>query len=245
MVCLARTALFAFFAWTAAAVAGAQAQAPAEPAPTPMLVELFSSQGCPSCPPAEEFLSELAQRPDLLVLSLHVDYWDYLGWKDPFAQRAFAERQRAYAHTFPQRFIYTPQLIVDGRVQEVGSEREAVERLVDRTRAEPVKRLHMRREGKLVMIENPEGVAVPDGRHAAVWFVTFDPVRHTKVTRGENAGRTLDNVNVVRRLQRIATFTGEPITVTLDPSLVEHGQGCAVIVQAGNAGAVLGLLPVE
>src|SRR5689334_7353524 len=100
----------------------------------PVVVELFTSQGCNSCPPADAFLGELAARPDVLALSLHVDYWDYIGWKDPFAQRAYTERQRSYSRALNQRFVYTPQMVIDGTLQGVGSETATINKLIEKAR---------------------------------------------------------------------------------------------------------------
>src|SRR4051812_29577801 len=100
----------------------------------PVVVELFTSQGCNSCPPADAFLGELSRRPDVLALGLHVDYWDYIGWKDPFAQRAHTDRQRSYSRTLNQRFVYTPQMVIDGTLQGVGSETATINKLIDKAR---------------------------------------------------------------------------------------------------------------
>src|SRR5277367_5521376 len=96
----------------------------------PVVVELFTSQGCNSCPPADAYLGELAKRPDVLALSLHVDYWDYIGWRDPFAQHAFTLRQRDYSHALSERYVYTPQMVINGQLQGVGSQRGDIERLI-------------------------------------------------------------------------------------------------------------------
>src|SRR5690242_20233995 len=102
----------------------------------PVVVELFTSQGCNSCPPADAYLGELAKRPDVLALSLHVDYWDYIGWKDPFAHHAFTLRQREYSRALSQRYVYTPQMVINGDLQGVGSERRTIEALIARAEKE-------------------------------------------------------------------------------------------------------------
>jgi hypothetical protein len=225
--------------------AGAQTQAPApaqvqsqqappqQAQPTrPVLVELFTSQGCNSCPPAETFLRELSQRNDLIAIELHVDYWDYIGWRDPFASRALTHRQRAYSRAMEQRYVYTPQMIIDGRFQEVGSDREAVLRLIERARA-------AKPAGPTIEAIAPHGDAPPGVRisgpvpsPAVVWAAALDPAHETDVLRGENGGQRLVNTNVVRRLERIGTYDGTAIELPL--FICEPHQSLAVVVQAAN-----------
>src|SRR5690606_23996855 len=106
----------------------------AQAADRPVVVELFTSQGCSSCPPADRFLGELAARPGVIALGLHVDYWDYIGWKDPYARRAHTERQRDYSRTLNQRYVYTPQMVINGAFQAIGSDRAAVDGLIEEAR---------------------------------------------------------------------------------------------------------------
>ena len=108
---------------------------PSRPAEGPWAIELFTSQGCSSCPPADAYLGVLAKRPDIVALSFHVDYWDYIGWKDAFATRATTERQRAYARVLKQRYVYTPEMVVEGIGHDTGRERAGIERLVGRSAA--------------------------------------------------------------------------------------------------------------
>ncbi|HLJ64950.1 MAG TPA: DUF1223 domain-containing protein, partial [Stellaceae bacterium] len=103
----------------------------------PVVVELFTSQGCNSCPPADAYLGELAARPDVLALSFHVDYWDYIGWTDPYSSKQATQRQRAYSHQMALRYIYTPQMVVNGTSEGVGSERQTIERLITSAAARP------------------------------------------------------------------------------------------------------------
>src|SRR5438309_7939527 len=112
----------------------ALAVAPVQAGERPIVVELFTSEGCSSCPPADALLAELAKRPDVLALSFHVDYWDRLGWKDPFSSRAATDRQNRYAKLLKLATVYTPQIVVDGRWEAVGSDRADVERALDRAR---------------------------------------------------------------------------------------------------------------
>ncbi|HIP78736.1 MAG TPA: DUF1223 domain-containing protein [Kiloniellaceae bacterium] len=206
----------------------------------PVVVELFTSQGCSSCPPADALLDELADQPGLLALSFHVDYWDYIGWKDPFASPRHTQRQRDYARTLGLRYVYTPQIVVDGRRDVVGSRRGAV---ADAIEAEA------RRPGRLEvkMVEDgggkvtlSAGDAPPEG--ATVYLVMFDDDHETDVARGENRGRSIHNANVVREFRKLGRWTGEAMEFPLDFAAAQRDGrgGCAVIVQAGTTGPVLG-----
>jgi len=212
------------------------AERPAEP----VVVELFTSQGCSSCPPADGILAELAERPDLVALSLHVDYWDYIGWKDPFGSPLNTERQRRYAGELGLRYVFTPQMVVDGEISVVGSDRAAVDDAIEaaKNHPKPVQVAFSDKDGGQIIVS--DGVAPPGG--AAVWIAVYDERQETAVKRGENAGRELSNANVVRRLERIGTWTGQRVEIPMDFSgAAARGRyACAVIVQAGEHGPVLG-----
>ncbi len=202
------------------AVPAAQAQSPDRP----IVVELFTSQGCNSCPPADEFLRELSARRDVLALEFHVDYWDYIGWRDPFAQRHFTDRQRAYSRAMEQRYVYTPQMVIDGRFQEVGSDREAVLRLIERART-------ARGAGLTIEAGQGERASVRIRRPfvngpAMVWAaVALDLANETDVLRGENGGRRLVNTNTVRRMQRLGTYNGTAEESSDDRLRTASGRG--------------------
>jgi len=206
----------------------------------PIVVELFTSQGCNSCPPADEFLGELAGRPGIIALSLHVDYWDYIGWQDPYASPASTARQRDYVKQLGLRYVYTPQMIIDGHADVAGLQRRKVLRTIEAAAADH-KALQVRFErtngGRIVI---PEGHA-PEGG-AAVWLAVYDGGHETQVPRGENAGRKLRNYNVVRELTQIGTWRGARLEIPLDmaSAAAEGRDGCAVIVQKRPAGRVLG-----
>ena len=206
----------------------------------PVVVELFTSQGCNSCPPADEFLGELARAPGIIALSLHVDYWDYIGWPDPYASPASTDRQREYVRRLGLRWVYTPQMIIDGHANVTGLQRREVLETI-KTAAVSRKALEVRFDrtngGRIVV---PEGHA-PEGG-AAVWLAVYDGTHETKVPRGENAGRRLRNYNVVRELTRIGTWHGERMEIPLDmtAAAAQGRDGCAVIVQERPAGPVLG-----
>lgn len=227
----------------AAAVGAALNPLPAQAGePALAVVELFTSQGCSSCPPAEAFLGDLSKKGDILALEQHVDYWDYIGWQDPFASQAATQRQRAYAHAMGQHMVYTPQMVIDGRTETVGSHQPEVERLIAEAAARPKLPVQFRRGP-----DNDYFVEIGAGQNpspapATVWLVIFDREIETAIDRGENAGTSTVDYNVVREWRRIGTWAGRPMTLPL--GLTEDMEaaydGCAVIVQAGNIGPILG-----
>jgi hypothetical protein len=229
----------AAMALTGATLAGA-ASARAEPA-RPVVVELFTSEGCSSCPPADELLSELARsRPDVLLLAFHITYWDRLGWPDPFSLRAATDRQRDYAQTLGLDSIYTPQMVVDGRTDVVGSDRANVlAALHDAAAARPAPvPLRLTRAAGQVTLEVGAGAGAQRG---SVLLVGYDAAHRTSVARGENAGRTLIESNVVRGLVHVADWHGGRITVQAPPVA---GDRLAAILQAPD-GQVLGAARLE
>ena len=201
----------------------------------PIVVELFTSEGCSSCPPADKLLAELANRPDVLALSFHVDYWDRLGWKDPYSSREATERQNRYATLLDLATVYTPQIVVDGRWQAVGSDRPDVEHAIElarRNRREVPMTLvldHGRAQIKL----GPEG----DAASAALLLIGFDRRHVSAVKRGENSGQTLAHVDVVRGFEQVARSgsAGE-----IDVPIPWHCDRIAAVVQAAD-GRILGV----
>jgi hypothetical protein len=176
----------------------------------PVVVELYTSQGCSSCPPADALLQELAAREDVIALSLHVDYWDYIGWKDRFADPAHAERQRAYAHAGGRRMVYTPQMIVEGQESIVGIKRMKLNDLI-RAHQNAVSdtRLEIERgDGGLVRL-SVAPADQPLANAADLYLVRFTPSRRVEITRGENAGRTMDYANVVEEWVTIGQWDGQ------------------------------------
>src|SRR6056297_463176 len=163
----------------------------------PVVVELYTSQGCSSCPPADAILAELADREDVIALAFHVDYWDYIGWKDVFASPANTLRQRNYARVAGARSIYTPQMIVDGTDHVIGTKPMKLAEHIQqhRDRATPVS-LTLTRAGDQVRIRARSASRLSGG--ATVRVVTYSPKETVAIKRGENAGRTLTHHNVVR-----------------------------------------------
>ena len=210
-----------------------------------VVVELFTSQGCNSCPPADAFLGELAQRDDLIPLSLHIDYWDYIGWRDPFASPALTDRQRAYADALSLPYVYTPQVVVHGRYDLAGNRREDILAAIDKAKTiEPRLTVEIVRE-EMEKVRLSAGDAPPEG--ATVWLAVFDRRHETQVSRGENAGKLLKDYNVVRIFERLGTWTGEAMEIPVD--LAEAGVSghdrCAIIVQAGRNGPVLAAAAID
>jgi hypothetical protein len=211
----------------------------------PVVVELFTSQGCNSCPPADAYLGELAARPDVLALSLHVDYWDYIGWKDPFAQHAYTERQRHYSRALNQRFVYTPQMVIDGALQGVGSEPATINKLIEKA--------HKLAAGGPALSVTGTGahrvVHVGAGKTAApakVWLVFYDSKHETAVHAGENNGRRLANYNVVRTLTPVGKWTGNAVDLPVDLDAIDADcDGAAVIVQAEETGPILAAARID
>ncbi len=208
----------------------ALAAAPAVADPRPVVVELFTSQGCSSCPPADAVLAELAKRGDVVALGFHIDYWDGLGWKDPFSRQSSTDRQRAYARLFGSGQIYTPQIVVDGREEMVGSRRDAVLAAVDAARPESVAPVAFAADGRTVTVGAGEG-------NGTVLLVRFAQQRTTRVGAGENARRTLEDVNGVEALSTLGPWSGTAQRFAIEPPAA--GEGLAVLVQAPN-GRMLG-----
>ena len=206
------------------------------------VVELFTSQGCAMCPPADALLGELAKRSDLLPLSFHVDYWDYIGWKDTFASAANTTRQRAYAKRFGLRYVYTPQMVVQGAAQATGSDRAAVFADIEKYKSvSPVPIEIQLATGGRSIIVTVAATKTGKERNAEVWLVMFDRERKTTVSRGENRGKTLSGFNVVRKLMKIAEWNGRKLKFTVRPpgNAVLSGE-CAVLLQSAETGHILG-----
>src|SRR6266849_2577915 len=198
-----------------------------------IVVELFTSEGCSSCPPAAALLAELAGRPDVLALSFHVDYWDRLGWKAPFTRREATERQKRYARLLDLATVYTPQIVVDGKWQAVGSDRTDVERALDRAARDrhdvPVTLALDHGQAQVKLGPGSDGAAV-------ILLIGFDRRHVTAVKRGENSGRTLAHVDVVRGLEEIGRSGAGEIAVPI-PWPCDR---VAAVVQAAD-GRVLGV----
>jgi hypothetical protein len=226
-------------------MAGLAGQVAASPAPK-VVIELFTSQGCSSCPPADELLGELARRPEIVALTLPVDYWDYLGWKDTLAQPAFTARQRAYASARNDKQVYTPQVVVNGVKPIVGSDRGKIEGLVakwvnDGSLPAPVS---IEETASIVTVEvgSSAGAAVS----AEVWLLPVAKAREVAIGRGENKGRTVTYSNVVRAIVKLGDWSGQPARFEVPRASARLGDAetYVVLVQAADEakpGVILGV----
>jgi hypothetical protein len=214
--------------------------------PGPWAIELFTSQGCSSCPPADALLGKLARRPDIVALSFHVEYWDYIGWKDRFATRETTERQRAYARALKQRSVYTPEMVVDGIAHDPGFKSGTIDALLAEARRRSPRRATPRlargSDGQLTIRLADFTL---DKGPADVTLAVYDRQHSTPVGRGENSGRTLENYNVVRRLESIGQWSGAAASWTVPADRFQPGQGIAVLVQVADHGPVLGCNKLE
>lgn len=207
------------------------------------MVELFTSQGCSSCPPADAILAELAGRRDVVAIAYHVTYWDHLGWKDPFATRWGTERQGRYVRVLGLRNRYTPQMVVDGAMDVVGSRREAVAGALRASREAAAGRI------EIALSRDPAKGALrihvsrrPSEKVAELLLIRYAGSRETKVLRGENGGRTLRNTHIAREIRHIASWAGTPLNLLVpvaeDPG-DDHG-GYAVLLQDRASGRIIG-----
>ena len=232
-------AAFAFCVAMGAALGGAAgARAAAAAANTrPVLVELFTAQGCSACPDANRLADELAERKGLAVLTFPVDYWDYLGWPDSFAQPEFTARQRAYQMRWKLKEIYTPEIVVGGAKESPGSDREKVEGLIKADRAGPGPRIQfLRKETRATVGEGSAAAGTFD-----VWLVRYDPrKREVKVEKGENRGKTVIHRNVVRELVRLGAWNGRARSYPL-PDPKADGLKSLIVVQGVRGGRVLAI----
>jgi hypothetical protein len=205
----------------------------------PVVGELFTSQGCSSCPPADAKVAALARsRPDLLMLTFHVTYWNSLGWHDPFSLQAATERQRRYVALGVSPEVYTPALVIEGREDVVGSDGAAVDAAVSRA-------AHSSETGATIDISRAEDgltVNVGGGTGAGtVLLIGYDRFHQTQVGRGENSGRTLQEANIVRSLSRLGRWTGLPLR---SQSPLPEGEAFAVLLQADN-GHIIGAARID
>ncbi len=216
---------------------------PTAAASRPVVVELFTSQSCSSCPPAEALLKELAaERADLLPLAFHVTYWNHLDWRDTVSLPAATERQKAYAAQFGGDSVFTPQVVVDGRRSIVGSRRDAVGNAIVEARGEA------REAATLDLTRNGDALVVRVGAGSGagrLLLVGFDHEHRTKVARGENAGREITQANVVRSIRSVGEWTGtakswsEPVPLGADAALLLQASdgrilGAARLAKAGS-----------
>jgi hypothetical protein len=228
------------------AVAGGLLVAGAAAAEPRAVIELFTSQGCSSCPAADKLISELSKDPAVVVLSLPIDYWDYLGWKDTLASPGHTARQKAYSHMRGDREVYTPQVVVNGVAQAIGSEKGAIDRAVAQSRK------------TTLALSAPNAVSVADGNitvmadakagdHGSgdVWLCGVTRAVQVPIGRGENKGKTITYTNVVRRWVKLGRWSGdaERWSVPLSDLKAMEADEVVVMIQGGSSekpGVILG-----
>ena len=202
----------------------------------PTVVELFQSQGCSDCPPANANVMALSARPDLLTLSLGVTYWDHLGWKDTFASPEYTKRQWDYAHAFHRNEVFTPEVVVNGRADVVGANRSEIEALIER---------ESKATDEPSVDADNDVVRVGAGRENAradIWLVRYDPkIVQVPIQAGENEGRTLPHKNVVKELVKLGEWTGKAESLHIPPPSSD-GLRSAILVQDGPGGVILSAL---
>jgi len=211
----------------------------------PWAIELFTSQGCSSCPPADLQLGKFCRRSDIVALSFHVDYWDYIGWKDRFATHETTERQRAYARTLKQRYVYTPEMVVDGIGHDPGVSSEPIASLLAEAQRRSPKRatpeLTRSSDGVLTIKLSAFKLDGP----ADVVLAVYDRRHSTPVHEGENGGRTLENFNIVRHFEMVSRWDGSAASWTVPADRFKPEQGMAVLVQRADLGPMLGCNKLE
>ena len=221
-------ALVIFGFWLAVAAGPASARAP-------VVAELFTSQGCAACVKTGDLMADLAGRPHVIALTFDVDYWDYLGWTDSFAKSEFTDRQRAYLKPLGIRDVYTPQMVVDGRVQAAAVDAKAVDKLVKSTD---------HKDARPPQIMSARGrVAIGSGHSLKgggdVWLIRYEPKdQSVTVRKGENRGKTIVEHNVVRDLTRLGGWNGKPKSFHL-PKADDDGLTAVVIVQGAHGGPIV------
>jgi hypothetical protein len=200
----------------------------------PVVVELFESQGCSSCPPANDNLARIADRPDVIALNFAVTYWDSPAWKDTFGQAAFTARQWAYARAFGRAQVFTPEVVVDGREDGVGADRNEFRTLVTRRSDLPAGP-----SLALVADEAVIGAGRVPPKGADVWLVRYDPrIIQVPIHGGENGGRTLPHKNVVKELRRLGDWSGAAETLHA-PRAAQSGLVTVILVQGRGGGPIL------
>ncbi len=208
-------------------------------AKTRAVVELFTSQGCSSCPPADKIVGELAKDPSVIALSMPIDYWDYLGWKDTLADARFSARQKAYSQMRGDRDVYTPQMVVNGAAHVIGSDRAGIESAIGNTRkAEGVMSVpvSMTVAGKQITVSVAASTKGPAAMHGEVWICSISKAVPISIGRGENRGREITYYNVVRNVLKVGDWNGSPgsWTVPLENVSREGIDAAAVYVQDGS-----------
>ncbi|HMN38221.1 MAG TPA: DUF1223 domain-containing protein [Hyphomicrobium sp.] len=213
--------------------------------PIRAVLELFTSQGCSSCPPADALLRDFAEDPSILALSLPVDYWDYLGWKDTFASPRNSERQRAYAKARGDGAIYTPQVVVNGTLHVNGAQKAEIQNAIDLTANNvAIQRvpIHFWQEDNTLNIVAESAEPGRIVTEATVWLGLVQPTGKVEISKGENAGNTLTYTNIVHELTPIALWKGQRLLIQIPRAAIIQAstQRSVVLIQEGKAGPIIG-----
>lgn len=206
-----------------------------------VVVELFTSQGCSSCPPADAFLQVLSKMKGVVALTYNVDYWNYLGWRDTLSLPEFSQRQYDYAKSRGDMDVYTPQMIVDGSSHYVGSNKAVVLKAIERALNAQSSRIAMSMTASAsdIKVEIESGPQVKD---ATLWLMPVNPAIAVKIGKGENSGRDIVYTNVVRKLAPAGMWHGEAMKITLpwNGIMTEESKACVALLQQGKTGPILG-----
>lgn len=237
---------FVFFALAASPVIIALAANPANAGQDIVVIELFTSQGCVACPPADKVMLKLANEEGVVALSWPVDYWDYLGWKDTFATAANTARQAGYNDAMGKNGVYTPQVVINGRVQAVGSRENEIRALIEEQKAHGTLKLDVTLDGDRgnLVIDVSAGLTDAD---TSIWLILYDDQQVVDIQYGDNRGRLLRYANIVRDAKFVGPWTGKQMRIPIDMEKVaEVGADCiAVLVQEGNSGPILGATKIR
>ncbi|MCF4096868.1 DUF1223 domain-containing protein [Maritalea mediterranea] len=211
------------------------------------VLELFTSQGCSSCPEADAALRDWSEREDVITIAYHVDYWNYIGWKDVFSAPRYSKLQRAYARAFGAQRVYTPQIIVNGTMEAVGSRRQEVENFLAEADLNLQVDLSLDQSNLTIELKS-DGTMEAD---ATIWVIPYISEAQTKIKRGENSGKTLTYSHIARGRMPVGMWHGETshqLELPLSDILVDGADGMAVLVQTkgnGGPGAILGAASIE
>ncbi len=233
------------FGFAVAAPDGAQEQLITQQRPVRAVLELFTSQGCSSCPPADRVLEDYAASKDVMALSLPVDYWDYIGWKDTLASPKNAQRQRSYIASFRDGPIYTPQTVVNGRAEALGSSKRQIENaILDTTERFEKQRIpvHSWHNNNTIVIRIGAAPADQAVKEATIWLTQIQKSANVEIKAGENRGKSLTYKNVVREMTPVGTWNGKAMTIRLSRQAVlfpETNEG-AILVQEATHGPIIG-----
>ncbi|MBZ0209447.1 MAG: DUF1223 domain-containing protein [Hyphomicrobium sp.] len=209
------------------------------------VLELFTSQGCDTCPPADQVLAKFADRPNIIAITLPVDIWDYLGWKDTLASDKNSERQRAYAKARGDGAIYTPQVVVNGMIGVNGSDPAAIEEAIKVSNIAlagarvPIRFWHERNSIKIEAGDAPPGRTY---KEATIWFAVVQKRTEVPIERGDNKGRTLAYTNIVREMLPVGSWNGKALSLQLTRTAVmrPETEAAIILLQEGKAGPIIG-----